>query len=99
MKGEFYKLINGNKPVLVDFYATWCGPCKAVPPILKQTKQALGDKVKIIKIDIDRNKILASKYKVQAVPTLILFKSGGIAWRQSGVVPAQQLIQKLQSII
>ena len=92
-------MISGNTPVLVDFYATWCGPCKAVPPILKKTKEALGDKVKIVKIDIDKNKLLASQYKVQAVPTLILFKSGRLVWQQSGVIPANQLIKKIQAAI
>ncbi len=99
MKAKFQQLISGNTPVLVDFYATWCGPCKAVPPILKQTKDALGDSVKIIKIDIDRNKVLANQYRVQAVPTLILFKSGRIVWQQSGVVPATQLIQKIKAVV
>jgi thioredoxin 1 len=99
MKAKFEKLISGSTPVLVDFYATWCGPCKAVPPILKQTKDTLGDKVTIIKVDIDKNGPLANQYKVQAVPTLILFKSGRIIWQQAGVVPANQLIGKIQAVL
>jgi thioredoxin 1 len=99
MKAKFEKLISGSTPVLVDFYATWCGPCKAVPPILKQTKDTLGDKVTIIKVDIDKNGPLANQYKVQAVPTLILFKSGRIIWQQAGVVPANQLISKIQAVL
>ena len=97
MTGKFNQLIAGNKPVLVDFYATWCGPCKAVPPILHETKESLGDTVTIIKVDIDKNRQLAAHYNVQAVPTLILYKNGKVIWRQSGVVPANHLIQTIQS--
>lgn len=94
---SFAELIRGDKPVLVDFYATWCGPCQAMPPILKEVKDSLGDKVSIIKIDVDRNPAAAASYQVQGVPTLILFKQGKVVWRQSGVVGAAQLKQVLQS--
>jgi len=92
---SFRELISANKPVLVDFSAIWCGPCKTMAPILKQAKDALGDSVIIIKIDIDRNPELAQQYGIQGVPTLILFKSGRIEWRQSGVVPLTTLVSVL----
>jgi len=87
----FNELLNSNKPTLVDFSAEWCGPCQAMPPILKQVKDAFGDDLTIIKVDIDKNPAAASAYRVQSVPTLILFKDGQTKWRQSGVVPAAQL--------
>ena len=92
---NFQDIIASEIPVLVDFSAEWCGPCKMMPPILKQVKDALGDKVKIIKIDIDKNPQAANAYKVQSVPTLMIFKKGQTMWRQSGVVQAGQL----QSVI
>lgn len=92
---SFGDLINSETPVLVDFSAEWCGPCKMMAPILKQTKEAVGDKIKIIKVDIDKNPQAAAHYGIQGVPTLILFQKGVIKWRQSGVVPAQTLLQVL----
>ena len=89
----FQQLINDDKPLLVDFFAEWCGPCKVQAPILKQAKDTLGDQVRIIKIDVDKNPEVARHFHVQGVPTLILFKKGQIKWRQSGVVPANTLIQ------
>ena len=96
MKANFDQLIASKTPVLVDFYATWCGPCRSVPPILKQVKQELGDAVKIIKVDIDKNGYLAKRYKVQAVPTLMLFQHSRVLWRQSGVQPPQAIIQAVR---
>ena len=87
------ELINSEKPLIVDFFAEWCGPCKMQTPILKETKDKLGDQVRIIKIDVDKNPLVAQQFQVQGVPTIILFKKGEIKWRQSGVVPANTLIQ------
>jgi len=89
---SFHELISGDKLVLVDFYATWCGPCKSMQPILEDVSRQLGDQVKVIKVDVDKNPDAANKYQVRGVPTLILFKKGQSLWRQSGVVPAHQLV-------
>ena len=96
---SFQQLIEGETPVLVDFFAIWCGPCKAMQPILEETSRQVGDKVKILKVDIDKNPLAASKFQVRGVPTLILFQKGKVLWRQSGVVPAHQLVQILNSTI
>ncbi|WP_298781211.1 thioredoxin [uncultured Polaribacter sp.] len=90
---SFSEIINQDKIVLVDFFATWCGPCKTMNPILKQLKDTLGEKVSIIKIDVDKNQNLALKYQVKGVPTLMIFKKGKQIWRESGVFQKEQLVQ------
>ncbi len=97
MKSKFSEIINDNKPVLVDFFATWCGPCKTLGPILDTVKAELGDAIKIIKIDVDKNQPLAAEYQVRGVPTMILFKAGKQVWRQSGVLQKHELVQIIQS--
>ncbi|MEY3644695.1 MAG: hypothetical protein RLZZ207_1390 [Bacteroidota bacterium] len=93
----FQELIDGDTPVLVDFFAEWCGPCKMMQPILEDTSKQLGAKVKILKVDVDRNPLAASKFQVRSVPTLLLFQKGQVVWRQSGVVPAQQLVKVVEN--
>lgn len=89
-------IINGSKPVLVDFSAEWCGPCKMMAPILKELHSMVGETVRIIKIDVDKNPKLAAQHNISGVPTLMLFQSGKILWRQSGVMPANQLMNVIK---
>jgi thioredoxin 1 len=96
---SFGQIINGSKPVLVDFFAEWCGPCKMMPAILKELKDAIGNEAIILKVDVDKNPDVARQFNVQGVPTLIIFKEGFVKWRQSGVVHAKQLKQQLDIVL
>lgn len=91
MKGKFSEIIAGDTPTLVDFYATWCQPCQWLTPVLKEIAEELGEKVRIVKIDVDKNPELSAKFNVKGVPTLMLFKQGENKWRQSGVPPADMI--------
>ncbi len=93
---SFSELIGGDKPVLVDFFATWCGPCKVQAPILEEVKQRVGDDASIIKVDVDRSPEVAQLFQIRGVPTLIVFKKGKVRWRQSGVFPANDLERVLR---
>lgn len=95
MSNSFDNIIKSEKPVLIDFSATWCGPCKMLAPILKQVKASLGERVTIFKIDVDKNQELASKYQVRGVPTMILFQNGKQLWRQSGVLTKDEIIKTI----
>ena len=92
---NFDAIIQSQKPVLVDFFATWCGPCKMLSPVLKEVKDSLGDTISIIKIDVDKNQQISSKYQVRGVPTMILFQNGKQLWRQSGVVSKEEIIRTI----
>lgn len=96
MKGTFEELIDSETPVLIDFFATWCGPCKAMAPALQQLADEMGDKVRIIKIDIDKNQALQRKYKVSGVPTIMVFKNSKQLFRQSGAMMLPQLKQAVK---
>ncbi|MEA5141878.1 thioredoxin [Arcicella rigui] len=97
-KETFTDIINGDTPVLVDFFAEWCGPCKTMSPILKDFASQMGDRVRVIKIDVDKSPSTAQTYRIQGVPTLILFKNGKILWRQSGVVQKNQLVTLINQL-
>ena len=99
MKGKFETIVNENRPVIVDFHALWCGPCKVQSPILKQVADELGEKVKVIKIDVDQNQEIAGKYRIQSVPTLMIFKNGEVKYQQAGVHTKPQLMNILTNIL
>ena len=96
---KFQDIIAGDTPVLVDFFAEWCGPCKMIKPVLEELKKKMGNKIIILKIDIDKNISLSSEYRIQPVPTLVLWKQGEIIWRQSGALSLNELEQVLSSYI
>lgn len=99
MTGTFEELIDSETPILIDFFAEWCGPCKVLSPTLQQLAEDQGDNIKIVKIDVDRNPKLASKYKISGVPTLMLFKKSELKWRQSGVLSLPQLKSVVQKFV
>ena len=92
---NFDTIIQSEKPVLIDFFATWCGPCKMLGPVLKEVKESLGDRVSIIKIDVDKNQQISSQYQVRGVPTMILFQNGKQLWRKSGVLSKEEIIKTI----
>jgi thioredoxin 1 len=94
-KTNFQKLISSETPVLVDFFATWCGPCQMLSPILKQVKDNIGDRITIVKIDVDKNQEIASKFNVRGVPTMMLFQNNKQLWRQSGVLSKEEIIKTI----
>lgn len=96
---SFKEIINGDKPVLVDFHATWCGPCQTMSPIIDEIKHLYGDKIRILKIDVDKNQQASLKYKVRGVPTFLLFKKGEIVWRASGVLSRKDLKQQIDKAL
>ena len=99
MKGNFNSIIESGTPVLVDFFAEWCGPCKVQSPILVDIAREMGDRLKVIKIDVDKNQEIAGRFQIRGVPTLALFKNGNVIWRQSGLLNKMQLQSILQSYV
>ncbi len=97
MARTFSEIISDSKPTLVDFFAEWCGPCKMIKPILEEVKTEMGAQANVIKVDVDRNQSASAVYQIRSVPTLIIFKNGKPVWRQSGVVPKQELVRLLKS--
>lgn len=95
---SFQDLIKGEKPILVDFYADWCAPCKAMNPILKSVKSKMGDQIKILKINVDKNQAVANKFNVRGIPTFILFQSNEIKWRKSGLLDENMLLEELKKV-
>lgn len=98
MMEKFNEMISGEQLTLVDFFATWCGPCKMMHPILEQLKEKMGDDIRILKVDVDKNEALSMQYRIQSVPTLMLFKKGEMLWRQSGAMSLNDLMQKISQL-
>ena len=98
-KQTFSEIIRGDKPVLVDFYADWCGPCKMMAPVIEKFSQEMGGKIRILKVDVDRNPLAATAYQIQGVPTMMLFKNGNVLWKQAGVIPGHALKQTIQQFL
>ncbi|MEC7754402.1 thioredoxin [Roseivirga sp. UBA1976] len=98
MKGKFDALVSQDQPVLVDFYADWCGPCQMMAPVLKEVAQEMGDRLKVIKVDVDKNQPIAQRFGVRSIPMLILFKSGEIQWKKAGAITKRELTQLLSQV-
>jgi thioredoxin 1 len=99
MEHKFHEIINSDTLVLVDFYADWCGPCKMMPPVLKEVKEYFGDNLRILKVNVDNNEAVSVQYKIRSIPTLLLFKKGKILWQQSGAMQAYELKKSIQAFI
>lgn len=95
----FKDIIYGDKPVLVDFYATWCGPCKMMAPVIEAVSKELGSRIRVLKIDVDKNQSVAAHYRIQSVPTFIIFKKGEVVWRNSGAVEKNNLLKQIENFI
>ena len=99
MQGNFDSIIQDSKPVVIDFHALWCGPCKVQSPVLKEIANELGDRIRVIKIDVDQNREIASRYNIQSVPTLMVFKKGEIKYKQAGVHSKSQLMNVINNLL
>lgn len=96
---DFNTIINSDKPTLVDFFATWCGPCKTMEPIVEETKNVLGEKAKVLKVNVDNNRTVSMKYNIRSIPTLVIFKNGEIVWRKPGVTSSKDLVEEVNKFL
>lgn len=96
---DFNTIINSDKPTLVDFFATWCGPCKTMAPIVDETKNILGDKAKVLKVNVDNNRAVSMKYNIRSIPTMVIFKNGEIVWRKPGVTSSKDLVEEVNKFL
>ena len=96
---DFNTIINSDTPTLVDFFATWCGPCKTMSPIVEETKNLLSDKAKVLKVNVDNNREVSMKYNIRSIPTMVIFKNGEIVWRKPGVTSSKDLIEEVNKFL
>ena len=96
---DFNTIINSDTPTLVDFFATWCGPCKTMSPIVEETKNILGEKAKVLKVNVDNNRDVSMKYNIRSVPTMVIFKNGEIVWRKPGVTSSKDLVEEVNKFL